>query len=532
MTAVNGTKTAESQSLKIGLLDYGLLWVALAVVGGVAFFWDGITSLFDAWSRPEYSHGPLIPIIAGYLLLRELRNRPAPTEPAKHIPGLAVTALGLAVGLLGNLTQIPDLITYGLLIVVSGLILLVAGARQGRHFWVGWIYLFFMLPLPNIIYWQLSTKLQFISSRLGVDFIQLLGIPVFLDGNIIDLGIYKLQVAEACSGLRYLFPLMSFGFLFAALYRGPTWHKVALFLSSIPITILMNSLRIGVIGLLVNSYGTAQAEGFLHWFEGWIIFVVCIMLLYIEAILLQRLAAKPQSVLGIPDLDFGGMRQRLRSAGNILPSRSLIVAALLLLFSGALWQLLPERPAPFIDRETLAVFPMELNGWKGVRQQKLDPLIEQVLAADEYLLADYTAPDDQAQVNLFITYYNKTTGGPGIHSPEVCIPGGGWEVSRWQQAQVSIATIPTFTVNRATIQKDDRKQLVYYWFEQRGRRLTSEYTAKFYAIWDSFALSRTDGALMRVVTPLDRGEPEAEGDKRLTAFLGSVIGIITDYVPE
>lgn len=532
MTAVNGTKTAESQTLKTGLAGYGLLWIALAVVGGVAFFWDGITSLLDAWSRPEYSHGPLIPIIAGYLLLRELRNRPASAAPGSHVPGLAVTALGLVVGLLGNLTQIPDLITYGLIIVVGGLILLVAGARQGRHFWVAWIYLFFMLPLPNIIYWQLSTKLQFISSRLGVDFIQMLGIPVFLDGNIIDLGIYKLQVAEACSGLRYLFPLMSFGFLFAALYRGPTWHKAVLFLSSFPITILMNSLRIGVIGVLVNSYGTAQAEGFLHWFEGWIIFVACIILLYIEAILLQRLAPKPQSVLGILDLDFGGMFPRLRSAGKILASRSLIASVLLLLFSGALWQLLPGREAPFVDRETLAVFPMERNGWKGVRQQRLDPLIEQVLAADEYLLADYTAADGRAPVNLFITYYSKTTGGPGIHSPEVCIPGGGWEISRWQQAQVFIAAVPPFTVNRATIQKGDRKQLVYYWFEQRGRRLTSEYTAKFYAIWDSFAHSRTDGALMRVVTPLERGEPEAAADKRLTAFLGSFITIIPDYVPE
>jgi EpsI family protein len=137
-------------------------------------------------------------------------------------------------------------------------------------------------------------------------------------------------------------------------------------------------------------------------------------------------------------------------------------------------------------------------------------------------------------VNLFVTYYDKTTGASGIHSPEICIPGGGWEISRWQQAQVSSgdAAIPAYTVNRATIQKGESKQLVYYWFEQRGRRLTSEYAAKFYAIWDSFARSRTDGALIRVVTPLERGEPETAADKRLAAFLGSVIKIIPDYVPE
>ena len=92
--------------------------------------------------------------------------------------------------------------------------------------------------------------------------------------------------------------------------------------------------------------------------------------------------------------------------------------------------------------------------------------------------------------------------------------------------------MPAFAVNRAIIQKGDRKQLVYYWFEQRGKRLTSEYSAKFYAIWDSFAMSRTDGALVRVITPLAHGETEAMADRRLSAFLGSVIQIIPNYVPN
>jgi exosortase D (VPLPA-CTERM-specific) len=534
VTAAKGTPHPEVQTYVNAPWGYAVLWIALAVVGGVAFFWDGITSLLDAWSRPEYSHGPLIPIIAGYLLLREMRNRPASAAPGSHVPGLAVMALGLVVGLLGNLTQIPYFITYGLIIVVGGLILLVAGAKRGIHFWVAWVYLLFMLPLPTAMYWQLSGELQFISSRLGVEFIQTIGIPAFLDGNIIDLGIYKLQVAEACSGLRYLFPLMSFGFLFATLYRGPLWHKIVLFLSSLPITVLMNSLRIGVIGVLVNSYGTAQAEGFLHWFEGWIIFVACIILLYIEAILLQRLAAKPQSVLGILDLDFGGTFPRLQSAGNISASRSLIAAVLLLLFSGALWQLLPARPAPFIDRETLASFPMVIDGWKGQLGPKLDPTIEKVLGADDYLSVDYIAADERAPVNLFISFYNSTTDGTGIHSPEVCIPGGGWEVSNWRQVQVSTgdAAIQPFTVNRATIQKGLKKQLVYYWFDMRGRRFSSEYKAKIYTVWDSLTRSRADGALIRFVTSIEADESEAAGDERLAAFLASVMKIIPDYVPE
>jgi exosortase D (VPLPA-CTERM-specific) len=534
MAVANQTEQNEIRGSRVAPRGPALLWLGLAVVGCVAFFWDGLVSLIDAWSRPEYSHGPLIPLIAGFLLLRELRYSPPLADPGSRTPGLIVALLGIFVGLVGNVTQIPYFITYGLIIVVAGLILLFAGARQGSRFWVSVVYLLFMLPLPTFMYYHLSTKLQFISSGLGVEFIQGLGIPVFLEGNIIDLGVYKLQVAEACSGLRYLFPLASFGFLFATLYRGPVWHKVILFLSTMPITILMNSLRIGVIGVLVNYFGIAQAEGFLHWFEGWIIFVACIVLLYLEAIILQRLTAKPQPTLQLLDLDFAGILKPLDSARDIPASKKLISVALVLLMSGALWQLLPPRATPLVARETLALFPMDMNGWSGVPGPKLDPTIEQALGADDYLSADYAAPGYKVPVNLFIAFYNSTTDGTGIHSPQVCIPGGGWEVSRWQQVEVASgdSAVAPFTVIRATIQKGQAKQLVYYWFEMRGRRFASEYLAKFYTVWDSLVRFRADGALVRFVTPLVPGEDEAAADQRLEAFLATVIEVIPAYVPE
>ena len=118
-----------------------------------------------------------------------------------------------------------------------------------------------MLPLPQVLYWKLSIFLQGVSSVIGVWFVQLAGIPVFLDGNVIDLGVYKLQVAEACSGLRYLFPILSFSYLFSILYRGPIWHKAVLLLSAAPLTVLMNSVRIGVIGILVNQLRDRAGRG-------------------------------------------------------------------------------------------------------------------------------------------------------------------------------------------------------------------------------------------------------------------------------
>src|SRR6201999_3169631 len=99
------------------------------------------------------------------------------------------------------------------------------------------------------------------------------GISVLLEGNVIDLGSYQLEVAEARSGLRYLFPLMTLGFILAYLFRGPLWKRIAIFLATIPITVVMNSLRIGFIGITVDRWGRAMAEGALHDFEGWVVFM-------------------------------------------------------------------------------------------------------------------------------------------------------------------------------------------------------------------------------------------------------------------
>ena len=391
-TSVNGT---WPDSVRV---DYGLLWIGLALAGMIAFYWTGLVSLLDAWSRPEYSHGYLIAPIALYLFLVQLRNEGKDSDqpPARRGLGVAIVLLGLGLGLLGNLVHIPDVITYGFIICIAGLVLTTLGTSRGLRFWAPVVYLVFMLPLPNFLYLPLSLKLQTMSSEFGVALISLLGVPVFLEGNIIDLGTYKLQVAEACSGLRYLFPLMSFGFLFAVLYKGPAWHKVVLFLSAVPITILMNSIRIAVIGLLVNRYGIEQAEGFLHFFEGWIIFIACVMILYLEAMLLQRLTPKPKPIHTMLEVDFASLARQLGRIRHVRVSRALIFASIAIVLAGVAWQLAPARAAVAVQRDPLVLFPLELGDWRGERKT-LDPSIERVLAADDYLVANYTGADRTCQ---------------------------------------------------------------------------------------------------------------------------------------
>ena len=359
-----------------------------------------------------------------------------------------------------------------------------------------------------------------------------MGVPVFLEGNVIDLGVYKLQVAEACSGLRYLFPILSFSYLFAILYRGPAWHKAVLLLAAAPLTVLMNSFRIGMIGVLVNSYGIEQAEGFLHYFEGWVIFGACIAILFLMAVALQRLTHDPKPLSEAIDLDtrgFGAIAARLV---GIRASRGLAAGAILTLAVSAGWALQQgNEPAP-LDRDPFALYPRQVGEWSGTFSM-LEPSIERVLGATDYLAASYRNPAEPAPVELFMAFYDKQTEGSGIHSPEVCLPAGGWEIYSFETVPVDMSDTGygTFNVNRAVIQKGLSQQLVYYWFEQRGKRMTNDFKAKMSVVYDSLTIDRTDGAIVRYITPIIDGEPEGAADSRLREMMRESLPKLPRFVP-
>jgi EpsI family protein len=159
-----------------------------------------------------------------------------------------------------------------------------------------------------------------------------------------------------------------------------------------------------------------------------------------------------------------------------------------------------------------------------------------VLGDDDYLSVTYASPAVAAPVDLFVAYYDRQTEGTGIHSPEVCIPSGGWEVSDWEQTVLPVeraggSTVP-LPANRAVIRKGLQRQLVVYWFEQRGRRMTNDYLAKAATVWDALTRGRTDGALVRLITPMAPGESVAAAEARLAAFLGVGLAELPRFIPD
>ena len=506
--------------------------VATLMAVAIAFvFKHGLVELERLWShREEYSHAYFLPLISLFLVWQqkdELRKLPLQGSWA----GLALVILGVVIGAAGSLSTIYLLVHYGFLITLVGAVLAYLGWQGLRLLWAPLLLLFFTIPLPPFLYQALSIKLQLVSSQLGVALIRLFGISVYLEGNVIDLGIYKLQVVDACSGLRYLFPLTSVGFLIAYFFKAPAWQRFLVFFVSIPLTIVMNSLRIAITGVLVKYWGTEMAEGFIHDFEGWIFFMVCTAILLGLAWLLSRLVPPRRPFrdsfgVELPAPVPKGAEFRPRA----MPG-SLYGAALALLLAAAATPFLESRQDIVVPRTSFYEFPALVGNWQG-RQEKLEGVYLKALKLDDYLAADYT--DDHGHlVNFWVAYYASQRSGESAHSPRSCLPGGGWEMDELSQRNLPDVLIDgrPLRVNRVQIQKGEAKQLVYYWFQQRGRVIDNEFLVKWYIFWDAMMQNRTDGALVRITTPVGPTEDWGQADERLTDFARQVSPVMNLFIP-
>ena len=348
-------------------------------------FWDGLDNMRSMWNEPEYNHGFMIPFVALYLLWtsgagdhRRLVARVlAWRRPAPDQPRLAFSR---------GRSSVFAITQYAFVLALWALVYAAGGTRGIRLMWVPLLYLAFMVPLPDFLTQKLTASLQLLSSEIGVAVIRAAGLSVYLEGNVIDLGAYQLQVAEACSGMRYLFPLMSFGFLCAVLFRGRWWQKAILFFVTIPLTILMNSFRIGVIGILVNFYGIEQAEGFLHDFEGWVIFMACVGVLFAIIFIFARMEKRPfleifgprhtgawGSAPTHPDAPAHQANRDLDGCARGRCGRSLMVT---------------RQPLVLPERASLATLPLSFADWTG-RDEPVEQIYLDALKTSDYLMAHF-----------------------------------------------------------------------------------------------------------------------------------------------
>lgn len=532
-----------------GWIQGGIYAILLLVV-----YYDAIINLIQSdWLREDYSYGYLIPFVVLYLIW-DKRERLSALPSRPSWAGFIWVAMAFCLFWIGELGGEYLTLYISLWLMITGLLWVHLGWHKLKELAFALIMLATMFPLPNFLYTKVSWQLKLISSQLGVAMMQAAGMSAFREGNVIDLGFTQLQVVDACSGLRYLIPLIVLGLLLAYFFKAPFWKRAVVVASTVPLSIITNSLRIALTGVLYERWGAAVAEGFFHGFSGWFIFLVSlgVLLLLMWALNgFKRSGVRGQRAEGggqrSEDGDRGEVRRRTsniehrttnerngvvkgRGRGRLGPQ--FWVAAVLLIATLVFSYGIEFREKTPISRP-FDQFAMQVGEWTGTRQVMEKKIID-ALDLSDYIMMTYENPAGR-HVDFYVAYYESQRKGESIHTPETCLPGSGWLFTKAGRVDIPMPDVTPegmMPVNRALMHKGGQKQLVYYWFPQRGRILTNAYELKLYAFWDALTRQRTDGALVRLITPLYDMEKLDQAEQRLNGFMREIVPVLDRFLPE
>jgi len=255
---------------QIAVLAFLSLWLYWSTLVGLISQW---------WHDPNFTHGFLVPLFSAYVLWQD-RDRLQRIPPRPSWTGLFVISFGLSLLILGQLGAELFLARFSILLLLAGTVIFFLGWNYFRAILFPWAFLILMIPIPTIIFNQITFPLQLLASRVAAVTLPLFGVPILREGNVIHLPLGPpLEVAEACSGIRSLMSLGALAIIYGYLMERRIWVRLVLALASVPVAIVANSGRIVGTGLLVRYWDPQKAEA-VHPYWGWIVFVVSLLLLY------------------------------------------------------------------------------------------------------------------------------------------------------------------------------------------------------------------------------------------------------------
>lgn len=234
--------------------------------------------VLDWWNDPNFSHGFIVPLFSAFVVWRD-RTKLRAIETRPSWLGLVVIFGGLSTLVVGVLGAELFLSRSSLILIVAGLIIHFLGWRHFRALLPAWLFLFLMVPIPTIVFNQITFPLQLFASRVAAWLLAAIGIPVLRAGNIIQLAAMPLEVAEACSGIRSLTSLVTLALVYGYFLENSKWRIAILALLAFPIAVLANAMRIVGTGVAVEYWNPERALGFFHEFSGWVIFMISLALL-------------------------------------------------------------------------------------------------------------------------------------------------------------------------------------------------------------------------------------------------------------
>jgi exosortase len=260
-------------------LDW-LPYAAIAILLVVLYYRVAIKLVYDWYTIPDYSHGFLVPFFAAFLIW-DKRKVLGATPIKQTWSGIALVVFSIMVLILGVYGVELFTARMSFIMLITGLIATLLGWSMVRELRFPLLVLVLAIPFPAILFNRITFPLQLLASRIASDVLPFLGVPTLHEGNVIELPVMKLEVAEACSGIRSLMSLFTLAVFYGYFLERSTKRRVILALASIPIAVTANVARIVGTGLCVQYWDPEKALGFFHEFSGWVMFVVSLACLYL-----------------------------------------------------------------------------------------------------------------------------------------------------------------------------------------------------------------------------------------------------------
>lgn len=518
LQAVEVEKSAERSErlrhkkwiVQIGLLSAVFLVLYARVAASLVEIW---------WSRDDYSHGFLIPVISLYLVWRKRDVlQKLPVTPNVVLGSLVSLVAGMLLWL-GQAGGVVTLSGISLILMIAGLVFLLLGTAFVRALAFPILYLFFMVPVLDLVTSPLQWPFQLLTAKMAVALLQGLGYSALLEQQYIVLPHTTLEVANVCSGTAYLVSIVAIGLPLAYLTLRAWWSRVVLILAAVIIGITANWLRVAVIGVWASS-GHEVLHGPLHIFQGMSVAWVGFAGLFIGAWGLSKLEkaiggkaplrpGATQDPTGVPIAGFGEW------------NRSWWIAILFL----AVFAVYPQndkRP-PVALKEDFATFPISIGVWRG---ETVDPrqALFRIEGADHELFRVYRDPKGRP-FELYVAYLGSQEKGPKIADYRTALLH-----QKADRVEIQAEGGRGIWVNRGTFSRERGPDRILFWYDVDGRVIADRYRAKLAMTFNGLFWGRSNGALVLISVPNpDDPEDEARSEED---FARELLPVLRGYLPS
>lgn len=452
--------------------------------------------LFEAWQKSDFSHGVLIPFISLYLVwLNREQFREVSVIPnvILGIPLLLIASLVLILGNRGGVVIVEEL---SMIIMIFGSITLLLGTGFANilAFPVG--YLVFMIPiLDPVVNYDVFWHFQLVTADIASYLLFFFQVPVLQTQQYLELPNMTLEVAQACSGIKFLLSLIALTMPLAHLTQRTRTRKIILFLLAIAIAIITNGLRVALIGVWVYHFNkTDHIHGPGHILQGWFVSTLGIILLFICALLLQN---------GTPSKS-GFTNKKNRHMPNIdVPiidhnkfNMAFVFTILLGATVGAAIYLYTPQPVHLI--RDLHSLPLNIGNWKGENSNRINEAIHPH-GADSELFRRYKDPSSGRTIELYIGYFASQIQGKEL----INVTLNDLYMKTSQYLLKPDNTGVSHTINKAVTTDGGKNLLVLYWYDIDGHILVNKYEAKLFTAFNGAIRNTTNGAIVMITSEID-----------------------------